>query len=158
MDPNNSILSSPLVRDHKSGNGWPTPVRGAVRSMRRDGLSYGQISKKTGLRRSTIQRMVKAKSSRSAQKGVTTKKPALTSPQIKRMIKWLSASWSNRRASYSEIKLQLNLGCSTSSICRALKANEYRRCVACRRPFINKKQAAKRLAFCEKYKWWGTAD
>jgi transposase len=158
MDPDTSILSSPLVRDHKPGGGWSTPIRSSVRSMRRDGLSYGQINKKTGLTRSTIQRMVKAKSSRSARKGKPIKKRALTTQQITRMIKWLSASWDNRRASYSEIKRQLNLNCSTSSICRALRAHGYHRCVACKRPFINKKQAEKRLAFCHKYRWWGTTD
>jgi hypothetical protein len=104
MDPDTSILSSPLVRDHKPGGGWSTPIRSSVRSMRRDGLSYGQINKKTGLTRSTIQRMVKARSSRSARKGKPIKKRALTTQQIARMIKWLSASWDNRRASYSEIK------------------------------------------------------
>jgi hypothetical protein len=30
--------------------------------------------------------------------------------------------------------------------------------VACPRPFINKKQAAERLAFAQKYRWWGTKD
>jgi hypothetical protein len=39
-----------------------------------------------------------------------------------------------------------------------MKAHGYRRCVACKRPFISKKQAAERLAFALKYRWWGTAD
>jgi DDE superfamily endonuclease len=32
----------------------------------------------------------------------------------------------------------------------------YRRCIACSRLFINKKQAKTRLAFAKKYKWWRT--
>jgi transposase len=91
MVPDTSILS-PLVQEHKPGEGWTTPVRSSVRAMRCRGMSYGAIKKETGLERSTIQRMVKAESSRSARKGKANKPKALTSRQIDRMVKWISAS------------------------------------------------------------------
>ena len=34
----------------------------------------------------------------------------------------------------------------------------YRRCIACPRPFISRKQAKKRLAFAKKHRWWVTSD
>ena len=56
-----SILSSLAVREHKPGEEWKTPERSRIRGMRKDGKSYGEI-KLTGLERSTIQRICKAKS------------------------------------------------------------------------------------------------
>jgi hypothetical protein len=91
MDPDTIILSSSLVRKRKPGEGWTTPASSSVRAIRRSGMLYRAIKKGTGLERSIIQRMVKAQSSRSAQKGKANKPKALTSCQIDRIVKWISA-------------------------------------------------------------------
>jgi transposase len=122
--------------------------------MRRDGKSYNQIKKLTGLERSTIQRIVNAPASKRARKGKATKSKLITSTELKRVIKFLSASWPNQTMLYSCLHAACKIKASTDTLRRALKATGYWRCVACRRPFINKKQAAKRVAFCEKYRWW----
>ena len=49
-----SILSSPAVREHKPGMEWKTPERSVIRAMKREGKSYGEIMKETGLVRSSI--------------------------------------------------------------------------------------------------------
>jgi hypothetical protein len=134
------------------------PVRATVRSLRRQGQSYGQIKKLTGLKRSTIQSIIKAPSSRTTRKGLATKRPALKQADVKRIFRFVSESWTNRTKSWGRIKAELHLEASVTTIRRAMKKHGYRRCVACRRPFISKKQAAKRLAFAIKYRWWGTAD
>ena len=152
------ILSPSTIKQHGYKDMWKTPVRATVRSLRRQGHSYGQIKALTGLKRSTIQGIVKAPSSRTTRKGLATKKPVLEQADIKRIFRFVSESWTNRTKSWARIKAELHLEASTTTIRRAMRKHGYRRCVACRRPFISKKQAAKRLAFALKYRWWGTAE
>jgi hypothetical protein len=64
-----NILSPSVIKSHKPSENWKTPVRATVRSLRRDGVSYGQITAKTGLSRSTIQYIVKGPTSRTTRKG-----------------------------------------------------------------------------------------
>ena len=46
----NSLLSSPAVREHQFGMEWKTPERSKIRAWRADGKSYGQIMKMCGAR------------------------------------------------------------------------------------------------------------
>ena len=137
-----------------------TPERSKIRAQRVDGKSYGQIQKLCGIRdgkplitRSTLQKIIKAKSSRRQRKGKATKKKILKPADLQRVIRFVSASWHNRRLSYARLVQECKLKCKTTTLRRSLKAIGYRRYVACRRPFISKKQAAKRLAFTLKYRW-----
>jgi hypothetical protein len=152
------ILSPSAIKEHSYKGMWKTPIRSTVRTLRREGHSYGQIRALTGLQRSTIQGIVKGHSSRTTRKGLATKRPALKQAEIKRIFRFVSESWTNRTKSWARIKAELYFEASTTTICRAMKKHGYRRCVACRRPFILKQQAARRLAFVFKYRWWGMAD
>jgi len=144
------ILSSP-VADHKPKEMWKTPVRLVVRSLRRDGKSYGEIKKLTSLERSTIQLIIKGPSSRTTRKGKTFKPQLLKPKEVRRIFLFVSKSWANRTKSWARIKEELHLSASTTTIRRTIKRHGYRRYVAYRRPFISKKQAKKRLAFALKY-------
>ena len=86
-------------------------------------------------------------------KGLATKKPVLKQANIKRIFWFVSESWTNRTKSWACIKAELHLEVSTITIRREMRKNEYRCCVTCRRLFISKKQAVKRLAFVLKYRW-----
>ena len=86
------ILSPSVVRDHKPKEMWKTPTRAIVRGMHRDGKSYGEIKKKTGLQRSTIQGIVKGVLSRTTRKGKATKRPMLKQADIKRIFRFVSES------------------------------------------------------------------
>ncbi|PVH67555.1 hypothetical protein DL98DRAFT_600367, partial [Cadophora sp. DSE1049] len=68
-----SILSSPIKANHKPGDMWPPAARAVARAMRRDGHSYGQIMKKTGIGRSTLQKICAAPSSANPREGKTFK-------------------------------------------------------------------------------------
>jgi Transposase len=153
-----NVLSPEVLKKHQPNENWKTPVRSTVRSLRRQGKSYGQIREVTGLSRSTIQHIVKAPSSRTTRKGLATKRPALKQADVKRIFRFVSESWTNRIKSWGRIRHELRLEASITTIRRVMKEHGYRRCVACRRPFISKEQAKKRLAFARKYRWWGTAD
>ena len=78
---------------------WRTPVRSTVRSLRRQGHSYRQIRALTGLKRSTIQGIVKGPSSRTTRKGLATKRPALKQADVQRVFRFVSKSWANRTKS-----------------------------------------------------------
>ena len=152
------ILSPGVLRSHNPNENWKTPVRAAVRTLRREGASYGQIKAKTGLSRSTIQHIVKAHTSRTTRKGKANKSAILKQADVKRIFRFVSESWANRTKSWGRVKAELRLEASITTIRRVMKAHGYRRCVTCKRPFISKKQAAERLAFALKYRWWGTVD
>jgi IS30 family transposase len=145
------LLLSPAVK-HEPGQKWDTRSRAKVRLLRKCGHSYGEISKQTGLTRSTIQSIVKAKSSRRSRKGKQYRPKLLSTRDIWRLLRYVTACWDNRPALYSQLKAALRLDASTTTIRRILRAHGYRRCVACPQPFINKKQAAERLAFALKYR------
>ena len=83
MDTTASILSSPAM-DHKPKEMWKTPVR-CVRTLRRQGKSYGEIKKETGLERSTIQGICKGASSYTTRKGKAIKPEALKEADIRRI-------------------------------------------------------------------------
>ena len=78
---------------------WKTLVRAIVRFLCRQGHSYSQIKAFTSLKRSIIQGIVKAPSSRTTRKGLATKKPVLKQADIKRIFWFVSESWTNRTKS-----------------------------------------------------------
>ncbi len=86
----NSILSSPIKIDHKPGQQWLPSVRSVVRAMRRDGHTYGQIKLKTGLERSSIQRILKAPSSANPRLGKVFKPKSLKQKDIRRIFMFVS--------------------------------------------------------------------
>ena len=49
-----SLLSSPVLQNHKSNQNWDTPTCSKVRLLRKQGDMYSVIAKKTGLQRPTI--------------------------------------------------------------------------------------------------------
>lgn len=152
------ILSPGVLRSHNLNENWKTPVRATIRTLRREGASYGQIQAKTGLTRSTIQYIVKAHTSRTTRKGKANKSTILKQANVKRIFRFVSESWTNRTKSWGRVKAKLRLEASIITIRRVMKAHGYRRCIAYKRPFISKKQAQERLAFALKYRWWGTVN
>jgi hypothetical protein len=150
-----SILSSPVLRDHKSGDMWSTPVRATVRAMKRDGKGYGAIFAKTSVPKSTVRRICKSESLRTTRKEKVFKPKLLKEADIKRIYRFVSKSWTNRCKPWGRVKAELNLKASITTIRKTMKRHGYRRCVACRRPFISEKQAKRRLVFALKYRLVG---
>jgi hypothetical protein len=125
---------------------WKTPKRSKIRAWRVDGKSYGQIQKLCGIRdgkhlisRSSLQKIIKAPTSRRQRKGKVIKQKLLKPKDVARVIRFASISWHNRRLSYARLVIEYKLKCKTITLRRSLKAAGYRRCVACRCPFISKK-------------------
>lgn len=114
----------------------------AMRNMKRQGESYEGIEKLTGLDGTTIQRVVKAPTSKRSRNGKAVKK-LISTDNLKRVLHFVSLSCHNRCLPCSRLVVE----CKTSASAITLKAAGYRRCVFCHSPFISKKQAAKILAF-----------
>jgi len=70
---------------------------------------------------------------------------------MKRIFQLVSESWTNRIKSWGQIKHELRLEASITTIPRVIKEHGNRRYVVCRRPFISKEQAKKRPALAIKY-------
>jgi DNA-directed RNA polymerase subunit N (RpoN/RPB10) len=137
---------------------WKTSERSKIRAWRADGKSYSQIQKLYGIRdskplitRSTLQKIIKAKSSKRQRKGKAIKKKILKPADLQCVIRFVSGGWHNRRLSYARLVQECKLKYKTTTFRRSLKAIGYRRYITCRRSFISKKQAVKRLAFALKY-------
>jgi len=60
--------------------------------------------------------------------------------------------------SFETLKAQLPYLPSVRTIRRELARVGYRRYIACPRPYINRQQAKRRLAFAKTHRWWGTSD
>jgi hypothetical protein len=150
----NSLLSSSPLRDRAPKSDWEMPIRSKIRVLAKEGHSKHEISRLTSVPRSTVQDILKSGSSRRTRKGKEYKKKILGIREIRRVLRYVTASWDNRRASYTRVRQELGLNCSTTTLRRTLRSLGYRRCVACPRPFINQDAAARRLAFAKKYQWW----
>ena len=149
------LLSSPV---HESGDMWRTPKRARVRQAPVDGKSWSQIHAELGVPKATAQRICKAKSSRTTRKGKACKRRLLNTRAIRRIIRYIAQNWSTRRATFEQVKRALGIEASARTIRRELRKAGYRRCIACPRPFISRKQAKKRLDFALSHRWWGTSD
>ena len=138
----------------RSNSNWDTPARAKVRVLAQTGLSQCKISQLCGIPQSTVNRIIKGKSSRRSRKGNNYKPTLITKREIRCVIRYISNSWEGRRATYPQIKATCHIGASSTIIRRALKRAGYRPCIACPRPFINAKAAKKRLDFARTYRWW----
>jgi hypothetical protein len=139
------------LRSYNLNENWKTPVRATVRTLRQEGASYGYIIKKTSLSRSTIQHIIKAYTSWTTYKGKANKSRILKEADIKRIFRFISESWTNRTKSWARVMAKLWLEASIITIHHHMKAHGYCRYVACKWPFISKKQAIERLTFTLKY-------
>ena len=74
--------------------------------------------------------------------------------EVRRVIRYISKNYTTRRPSFTEIKPQLHINASESTIRRDLKKNRYQRYIACPQPFISRKTGKSRLAFAKEHRWW----
>ena len=103
------ILSPGILKSHNPNENWKTPVRSLVRILRREGASYGQIKRKTGLSRSTIQYIIKGPTSRTTRKEKATKPTVLKQKDVKHIFWFVSESWTNHTKSWGRVKVELRL-------------------------------------------------
>ena len=148
-------MSSPNIP--KDGEEWPTPARATIRAMWRLGFKPRDIISRTSAPRSTIKDIIHQEHSRRARKGKVYKPHLMTRRLIRQCIRHIAKDWSSRRLTFKQVKAQLGITASARTIRRKLRRAGYRRCIACPRPYISRKQAKKRLGFALEHRWWGAS-
>jgi hypothetical protein len=148
---NDIILSSPCIP--KENDEWPTPARAIIRGMSRLGFSQRDIVRRTGAKRQTIRDILHQEHCRRSRKGKVYKPHLMSIREIRRCIRHIASSWSTRRLTFEQVHTQLGIQASARTIRRELYRAGYRRCIACPRPYISRKQAKKRLAFALEHRW-----
>ena len=149
------VFSSP---PQKEKGEWPTPVRQTVRQLQRQGKSQREIVLKTTLPRRTIHTILRQESSHRLHRRKAPKPHMMSIREIRRCIRHISRDWSTRCLTFEQVHTQLGIQASARTIRRELCHVGYRRCIACPRPYISRKQAKKRLGFALEHRWWGTSD
>ena len=150
------ILSSPCIP--KENEEWPTPVRAIIRWMQRLGFSQREIIIHTGAPRRTIRDILHQEHSRRSRKGKVYKLYLMSVREIRCCICHIMKDWLMCWLSFEQVKAQLGVKASARTIRWELRRASYRRCIACPRPYISRKQAKKRLGFALEHRWWGTSD
>jgi hypothetical protein len=148
---NDIILLSPCIP--KENEEWPTPAHAIIRGMSWLGFSQHDIILKTGAPRRTIQDILHQEHCRRSRKGKVYKPHLMSTREIRHCIRYIAKDWSTRRLSFDQVRAQLGIRASACTIRRELRRAGYRRCIACPRPYISRKQAKKRLGFALEH-WW----
>ena len=117
-------------------------------------LSNRQISKLTGVPRSTVGDIIRSKSPRRVGIGRQGPKNKITNRIARRLIRLLRTNWRTRCLPFERLLKEANIDVSPSTAQRALAKRGYHRCVACPRPFITRKQQKKRLQFALEHIHW----
>lgn len=138
------LSSSPI---YEVGRNWHTPKRARVRQAREDGKSWGWIERELRVPRSTARGICKAPTSRRTRKWKQYQKKLLNRRDLRRIIRFISQNYTTRRLSFQRVRALLGIEASARTIRRELRKIGYRRCIACSRPFISRKQAKKRFGF-----------
>ena len=149
---NDIIFSSPPQKDKGE---WPTPICQTVRQLHREGKSQREIVFQTTLPRRTIRTILRQESSHRLRRRKAPKPHMMSIREIRRCIRHISRDWSTRRLTFDQVRTQLGIQASARTIRRELRRAGYRRCIACPRPYISRKQAKKRLAFALEHQWGG---
>ena len=151
-------LSSP-PRKRERGE-FHTPARVRIRTYSAASLSQSQIKRKMfqdhGIKVSqpTISRIIQSEKSRRDQSGRTGRPHKLTGRTARYIARLCREGWNGRRMTYKCLAKALVLNVSHRTIARALKLIGYRRCIACRRPFINQNQQRRRVRWAIQHMYW----
>lgn len=151
-------LSSPPHRGQRGE--FHTPARVRIRTYSAAGLSQSQIKRKMfqdhGIKVSqpTISRIIQSEKSRRDQSGRIGRPRKLTTHTAQYIARMCWAGWNGQRMTYKRLAKALFLNVSHRTIARALKLIGYRRCIACRQPFINQNQQRRHVHWAIQHMYW----
>ena len=134
-----------------------TPTRVRIRAFDSAGQTQSQIKRSMQAKhgvvvsQSTISRIIASSRNRRDQSGRIGRPRKLTDRSARYLARIATCGWVDRRLTYKQLIKRMGLNVGTKTVQRALKKLGYCRCVACSRPFINKGQQRRRLAWCLQY-------
>jgi transposase len=150
-------MTSTPPRNPPNGH-WNTPMRSRVLALLDHGVSKHEISRQTTVPRSTIINWSAERHSR-RNKVRSGRPPSLTQRDVRHLISILRKNWEGRRLCWRKLGQQAGLTASGRTIQRALEAEGYTRCKACKKPFIDRPAQKARLAYSIEHlnkpeQWW----
>jgi transposase len=141
MPPTTMKSKSEIKRKH-----WDTPARTKVLTLKDEGYSDRAIEEQTGVPKSTVARICKNRKER-RNKLRTGRPPKLTKHDTRRILAIATKNWNGRKLSFHQLAKEAGIAASGKTVKRALRKLGYRRCRACRKPFICVDNQKKRRAY-----------
>lgn len=134
-----------------------TEEKGRIVGMHQAGVWGAQIGRELGLPKSTVHTVLKNFEKRGTVEGPKpTGRPPKLTERDKRSLGCLLGQ--DRRAPLSEITNQLATDANIDTVRKAAHELGFQSRAAAKKPFLNDRHLANRLAFAKKYKKWIVAD
>ena len=131
---------------------WKTPKRAEIRALGHiKGLSIHRIAEVTGVPCSSVCHIINFADPWRARVIRNRRHHIISEQQLRHLIHHLRTNWRTRCLPLVPLAKECDIKASKSTIQRVLAKAGYHRCVACPRPFINKKQQNKCLKFAQEY-------
>jgi len=130
---------------------WDTPARTKVLILKDEGYSDRTIEQITGVPKSTVARICKNRKER-RNKHRTGRPPKLTKHDTRRILAIATNNWEGRKLSYHQLAKEAGVTASGKTVKRALRKRGYRRCRACRKPFISVQNQWARRGYAREHK------
>ncbi len=138
--------------------GWfHTPTKVRIHHYLQQGYSQNDIRKilrenhQTNISQSTISRTLKRQHVNKYRRGKPTRRPHKLTDREGRYVAYIiRKGWRTRRLSYKQlIKEYIGRDICRNTLRNALYRLGYRRCIACKRAFISKKQRGFQYQYCQ---------
>lgn len=117
---------------------WDTPTRTRVRTLIEDGHSQRDVSRITGVSQTSISRWLHTQQGMRRNHSRSGRPPKLSKHDIRRLIGIVRSGWEGRKLSWRKLANESGLNVSAETVRTALGRRGYRRCKACKKPFINR--------------------
>jgi len=139
-------MSSPAA--HTPNNEFHTPTKAEIKALARYAdMNQCQISRATGIPRTTVQRILKDPKKRHNGPHRRRHHPILSEDDIKKLVAEATKNWQGRTLTWKELEKGCEYDCSELTIRRAMNSVGYHKCKACKHPFISEPSRQKRLDF-----------
>ena len=127
--------------------------RSVIEGMHRAGCSIQRISELENTPCATVYDTLKNFSTRPKGHSLprSGRPPTLTRANKRAIIRFCRK---NVKATYAEVKHELQLSCSISTICRVVRKQGIQKWLAKRRPILTKEAAKARFAWCREHLEW----
>jgi len=141
---NNAMTTTPPnpMPEHQPGFEILTKHKEAIRQLHAL-AKWGpvRLGKAYHLTRWTISRILNYDNPERTRPTRTGKPRCLNEKQVFDIIEYVCESYEHRHLDYLQLKQELHLDCSVSTIERRLKEQGYFRCTACQKPYLTHDQA-----------------
>jgi transposase len=130
------------------GGDWPTPSRRTSRTLRKyTDYSIREISRRTGVPKSTVFEHIHAPTSRTEYKNRTGRKHKLDNNTIDKIIASLQGHYNERIKPWATLVKDWKLRVSPKTLIRELNARGYHKCKACQKGLISPLNLQRRFQF-----------